>query len=79
MELFNKTKSTEIDYLKNQKATMEKSIEEMKEMHKTQLMKLGNEIDCLNETIKRWKFENELLSDQYKLITNELMNLERLV
>jgi hypothetical protein len=79
LELFNKTKSTEIDHLKNQKATIEKSVEEMKEMHKTQIMKLGNEIDCLKETIKRWQFENELLSDQYKLITNELMNLERLV
>lgn len=79
MELFNKTKSAEIDHLKNQKVAMEKSTEEMKEMHKTQLMKLDDEINCLKETIKRWQFENELLSDQYKLITNELMNSERLV
>lgn len=79
MELFNKTKSAEIDHLKNQKTAMEKSIEEIKEMHKTQLIKLDEEINCLKETIKRWQFENELLSEQYKSITNELSNHECLV
>lgn len=65
--------------MKNQKAAMEKSTEEIKEMHKKQLIKLGDEINLLKETIKRWQFENELLSDQYKTITNELMHLDRLV
>jgi len=58
---------------------MEKSIEEIKEIHKTQLLKLDDEINSLKDTIKRWQFENELLSEQYKSITNELTNLERLV
>ncbi|VVC26804.1 Major intrinsic protein, conserved site [Cinara cedri] len=77
LELFNITQSAEIDHLKNQKAAMEKSIEEIKEIHKTQLNKLNDEINCLNETVKRWQFENELLSEQYKSIT-ELSNIERL-
>lgn len=79
LELFNKTKSAEIDHLKNLKNAMEKSTEELKEIHKTQLMKSDDEISSLKETIKRWKFENELLSEQYKTITNELINLEHLV
>lgn len=58
---------------------MEKSTEEIKEMHKTHINSLNDEINCLKETIKRWQFENELLSEQYKSITNELLNLERLV
>lgn len=58
---------------------MEKFTEELKESHNTHLLKLDEEINCLKETIKRWQFENELLSEQYKSITNELMNLERLV
>jgi len=58
---------------------MEKSIEEIKEIHKTHLLKLDDEINSLKDTIKRWQFENELLSEQYKSITNELTNLERLV
>lgn len=58
---------------------MEKSSEEIKLMHKTQLLKLDEEINSLKETIKRWQFENELLSEQFKSITNELTNLERLV
>lgn len=58
---------------------MEKSTEEIKEMHTKHLKKLIDEINCLNKTIKRWQFENELLSEQYKLITNELLNQERLV
>lgn len=58
---------------------MDKCTEELKESHQIQLLKLDEEINCLKETIKRWQFENELLSEQYKSITNELMNLERLV
>lgn len=58
---------------------MEKSTEELKEMHKTQLLKLNDEINNLQETIKRWQFENELLSEQYKSITNGLTNTECLV
>lgn len=58
---------------------MEKSIEELKDSHKEKLLKLDDEINCLKETIKRWQFENQLLSEQYKSITNELMNQERLV
>lgn len=58
---------------------MEKSIEEIKNMHKEQLMKIDDEKNILKETIKRWQFENELLSEQYKSITNELINLDRLV
>lgn len=58
---------------------MEKSTEEMKEIHKIQLKNLDDEINCLKETIKRWQFENELLSEQYKTITFELTNQERLV
>lgn len=58
---------------------MEKSIEEIKEMHKTQLIKVEDEKNSLKETIERWKFENELLSEQYKSITNELINVDRLV
>lgn len=58
---------------------MEKSTKEIKEMHKLQLKKLDDEINGLKETIKRWQFENELLSEQYKTITFELMNQERLV
>lgn len=79
LELFNTTQSAEIDHLKNQKASMEKSIEELKDSHKKQLLKLDDEINCLKETIQRWKFENELLSEQFKSMTNELVNLERLV
>ncbi|XP_022171411.1 nucleoprotein TPR-like isoform X3 [Myzus persicae] len=78
LELFNTTKSAEIDHLKNQKAAMEKSTEELKEMHKTQLNKLDDEINCLKETIKRWQFENELLSEQFKTKTFELLDQERL-
>lgn len=58
---------------------MEKSIEELKESHKTQLLGLDDEINCLNKTIERWKFENELLSEQFKSMTNKLANQERLV
>lgn len=79
MELFDKTKSAEIDHLKNLKAAMEKSTDELKEMHKIELTKLDDQINSQKETIKRWQFENELLSEQYKSITNELINLERLV
>lgn len=79
LELFNTTKSAEIDHLKNQKIGMEKSIEELKEMHNLQLKKLDDEINCLKETIKRWQFENELLSEQFKTITFELINQERMV
>lgn len=79
LELFNKAKTAEIDHLKNHKAAMEKSIEEMQDMHKTQLMKLDDEINDLKQTIERWKFENELLSEQYKSITKELINQESLV
>lgn len=79
MELFNKAKTAEIDHLKNQKAAMEKSIEEIKDIHKSQLLKLDDEINSLKETIERWKFENELLSEQYKSITKELINQENLV
>ncbi|XP_025205590.1 nucleoprotein TPR [Melanaphis sacchari] len=78
LELLNTTKSAEIDHLKNQKIAMEKSIEEIKEMHNLQLKKLDDEINSLKETIKRWQFENELLSEQFKTITFELMNQERL-
>lgn len=58
---------------------MEKSIEEIKEMHNLQLKKLDDEINSLKETIKRWQFENELLSEQFKTTTFELINQERLV
>lgn len=58
---------------------MKKSIEEIKIMHKDQLLKIDDEKNDLKETIKRWQFENELLSEQYKSITNELINLDRLV
>jgi len=58
---------------------MEKSIEEIKEIHKTQISELNIEINSLKDTIKRWQFENELLSEQYKSITNEITNLEQLV
>lgn len=58
---------------------MEKSIIEIKDSHKIQLTKLDDEINCLKETIKRWQFENELLSEQYKSMTTELINMERLV
>uniref|UniRef100_A0A2S2PQR5 NUA/TPR/MLP1-2-like domain-containing protein n=2 Tax=Schizaphis graminum TaxID=13262 RepID=A0A2S2PQR5_SCHGA len=78
LELLNTTTSAEIDHLKNQKISMEKSIEELKEMHNLQLKKLGDEINCLKETIKRWQFENELLSEQFKTITFELINQERM-
>ncbi|CAI6354434.1 unnamed protein product [Macrosiphum euphorbiae] len=78
LELLNTTKSAEIDHLKNQKAALEKYTEEIKEMHKIQLNKLDDEINCLKETIKRWQFENELLSEQFKTITFELLNQERL-
>ncbi|XP_027851398.2 nucleoprotein TPR-like isoform X1 [Aphis gossypii] len=78
LELFNTTKSAEIDHLKNQKAAMEKSIEEIKEMHNLQLKKLDDEINSLKDTIKRWQFENELLSEQFKTTTFELINQERL-
>lgn len=71
--------SSEINYLKNLKADMENSTKEIKELHKTQLVKLDDQINCQKMTIKRCQFENELLSDQYKLITNELINSERLV
>lgn len=78
LELLNTTKSAEIDHLKNQKVALEKSTEEIKEMHKIQLNKLDDEINCLKETIKRWQFENELLSEQFKTITFELLDQERL-
>lgn len=58
---------------------MEKSTEEMKEIHNIQLTKLEDQINCQKETIKRWQFENELLSEQYKSITNELINIERVI
>ncbi|XP_050441789.1 nucleoprotein TPR-like [Adelges cooleyi] len=75
LELFNKTKSTEIEHLKNQKTSMENTIIEIKKTHENQLKDMDNEINALKEKIERWEFENKFLSDQYKLITNELTNL----
>lgn len=43
---------------------MEKSTQEIKEMHKLQLKKLDDEINGLKNTIKRMQFENECLSEQ---------------
>lgn len=79
IELCDKAKSAEIDHLKNLKSALEISTEEIKESHKEQIMKLNDEMSCLKETIKRWQFENELLSEQYKSLTNEKINQERLV
>ncbi|XP_050525478.1 nucleoprotein TPR-like [Daktulosphaira vitifoliae] len=75
LELFNRTKSAEIEDLKNQKSAMENTITEVKEIHEKQLNDLNNEINTLKDTLKRWEFENNLLSEQYKLITNELSNM----
>lgn len=79
IELCDKAKSAEIDHLKNLKSALEISTEEIIESHKEQIMKLNDEMSYLKETIKRWQFENELLSEQYKSLTNELINQERLV
>lgn len=77
--MFNKTKTAEINHLKNRESVLLRSIEDLKQTHSSQLLKLDEEINSLKETIKRWQFENELLSEQYKSITTEMSNFERLV
>lgn len=54
---------------------MENTIVEIKEIHEKQLNEFNNEINTLKNTLKRWEFENNLLSEQYKLITSELSNM----
>lgn len=49
--------SLEIEYLKNLRIDMEKSTEEMKEVHEIQLTKLNDKINCQNTEIAELKNE----------------------